>query len=184
MPMYATPQEAPPTLPPGTYQVQLMELQSDTLENTRNPDVWRFLLETRDVLDPTGNPYKIDGVASQKLTPKAKAWEWFTALGLNLQPGIVLDLENAVGNECLAVVTNKPGRDGTGSFARVDSLIPMPGRRAQQAPADDIGSWWAEVRGAGPTVKEATDKAVELYGKEPKDCTVLERVAVLQALTT
>ncbi len=84
------------------------------------------------MLDEEGNPFRLDGIASRNLTPKSKAWAWFEAFGMKLEPGVRVNLEDAVGGEALGVISNKPGNDGTGLFARIDSIIPMPGPAASR----------------------------------------------------
>ena len=183
MALIATAKEPAPTIEAGSYVVRCMEIVEDEIENSSfNPHVYRLRLETEDKLTEEGNPVPLDAICSRTLSPKSKLWRWLVAFGLQPEIGKNIDLEDIVEKEALAIVILKETE--TGVFSRVDDIVPLPvSTRRAAAPADDIGSWWAEVRAAGPTVKEATDKAVAMYKKEPKDCTPLERQAVLQALT-
>jgi hypothetical protein len=171
-------------LDPGTYPVVCMDVKEDRLDNSQfgNGDVIRFVLEVVDVLDENGEPVQLDAIANRKLTPKSKLWGWLEAFGLKVAVGAKVNIEDAVGREAFAIVIEKEGSQG-GSFARIESIVPAPSRKPAGDPKDmPISEWWALVRSKGHDTSGARDKAVELFGKEPKDLSGEERAAVLAAL--
>jgi len=81
----------------------------------------------------------ITGLASKSLNVKAKLRGWVEAItGKNLAnaaEGTNVDLERLVGKPCRISVSVVPGKDGTGEFNRVTSVLPIRAARpAQPAP--------------------------------------------------
>ena len=149
-----------------------MDLKETTLENPQfgNGDVIRFLLEAVDVFDQDGNPIELDGIANDLLTPLSKLTRWLGAFGLTSEPGEEIDMEQAIGREAMAVIINVPGKDGTGAFARISDIVPLPmtgsrnGRVAApprpappkpvpdgSSPDPDFTGFWTQVKVMGKT---------------------------------
>jgi hypothetical protein len=173
---------------PGTYQVKLMDLTETQLENPAfgNGDVIRFTFECVDVVDNEGNPYELDGIANDILTPESKLTKWLAALGVTAKPGEGIDMEDAVGHECLAEIVHKPGKDGTGAFPRIEKLVPLPraGRSATPAPSTpDISAWWKETRELGLKRDEVLKTSNEMFGAEPAELAPEDRAELLKVLT-
>lgn len=174
---------------PGTYQVRLMDLTETQIENPQygNGDVIRFAFECTDVVDNEGNPYELDGIAIDILTPESKLTKWLAAFGVTAKPGETLDMEEAIGRECLAEIVHKPGKDGTGAFPRIDKLVPLPkssGRPApSQAVSGDISAWWKETRTAGLKREDVINASKEMFGAEPAELAPEDREELMAALT-
>lgn len=168
---------------PGTYNVVCSGVREDEIENSQwDKNVIRFDLQTTDVLDENGDAVELDAIASRKLSPKSKLWGWLTALGVQLDVGADIDLEEAIGHEALAVIEDHTGTDGA-VFSRVKDLIPPASQKAVVDVKDlPVSDWWALVKESGFSVIAARDKAVELYKKEPKDLTPALRADVLAVL--
>jgi hypothetical protein len=177
------------TLEPGTYTVRLMDLVETTLENPQfgNGDVIRFALETTDVVDEEGNPVQLDGIANDKLTPMSKLSRWLTAFGVSAKPGEDVDMEKAIGQQAMAVIVLKPGKDGTGAFPRIDDLVPLPkagGRSVPTTPASvDISGWWKTTRDAGLKRDDVLKASKEMFGAEPAELAPEDRDELLTVLT-
>ena len=183
-------------LDPGTYKVRLMDLKEATLENPQfgNGDVIRFVLETVDVVDGEGNPIELDGIANDKLSPMSKLTRWLSAFGVTSKPGEEVDMEDAVDREAMAVIVNKPGKDGTGAFPRIEDLVPLPktgnGRTARptEPPVTtdgavmEIGDWWALTRQEGFERIAVIEKSKVMFGEEPPNISPAERTALLEEL--
>lgn len=169
-------------LEPGMYTVWCMNVRPDQLESTyegSTGEIIRFDLECRDRLDEEGNPVQLDAIASDKLTPKSKLTRWLDALGLKVATGEEVDIEQVVGQQCQARVVAK--LDNTGKetgFTKVDDLLPLPNSHRRNGPMT-LSDWWGAMREKGHDASNAKAKAVEMYGKEPKDLLVEERAEVL-----
>ena len=176
------------TLEPGTYRVQLQDLKETILENPQfgNGDVIRFVLHTTEVTGTDGQPVEIDGIANDKLTPLSKLTRWLGAFGVSAEPGEELDMEQAIGLEAMAVIVNRPSKDGSGNFARVDDLVPLPKtgtRRVVAASGDDeLSAWWKQTRDEKFERKHVLEFCEELFGAEPSNITAAERAELLERL--
>ncbi len=189
MPLTRTMQEGSGLkLEPGTYPVICTDVKGDTLENPSFGDgaIIRFSLKVEDMLDENGEEVVLDPIANDKLTPKSKLTEWLKAFGVVAEVGETINIEEAIGKRALAVVGTKPGKDGTGEFATVDSIIPAQKGRPQGPvnPSDlEIGEFWALTRTEGFERSHVLQVCEEMFkGKEPKDLTGKEREALFAAL--
>lgn len=172
------------SLEAGTYEVQLIDLKEDILENPQFGDgaVIRFELETTDVLDEEGNPVRLDGIASDKLTPLSKLTRWLKAFGVTAEPGEEIDMARAIGQRAQAVIVLRPGKDGTGSFPRIEDLVALPRSRAvRPAPVNDISDWWKATRERGLNRKEVLDRSQELFGCEPAELAPEDRAELMES---
>lgn len=170
---------------PGTYQVRLMNLTETQIENPQfgNGDVIRFAFECVDVVDTEGNPVELDGIANDILTPESKLTKWLAALGVTAKPGEGLDMEDAVGRECLAEIVHRPGKDGSGAFPRIDKLVPLPrSSRAAPTAAPDISAWWKETRDAGFKRDDVMKASNEMFGAEPAELAPEDREELMERL--
>ena len=170
-------------LDPGTYTVRCMDIKEDKIENPQYGDgrVIRFILEVDDVLDENGDPVVLDPIANDKLTPKSKLWGWLEAFGLTLEIGKSVDCDKAIGQTAIALIGERTGKDGTGSFPSVESLVPS--QRASTATDDDsVSAFWSMARNKGLTIAQAKQACVEMTGLEPKDVTPQQRKEVLASI--
>lgn len=173
------------TLEAGTYEVQLIDLKEDMLENPQfgNGAVIRFQMETTDVLDEEGNPVELDGLANDKLTPLSKLTVWLAAFGVTAKPGEDIDMSEAIGRKAMAVIVLKPGKDGTGAFPRIENLVPLPRAGRSAAVAPDISAWWKETRDLGLKRDEVLKASNEMFGAEPAELASEDRAELLKVLT-
>lgn len=178
-------------LEPGTYKVQLMDLNEAQLENPQygNGDVIRFTFECVDEVDDDGNRYQLDGIANDILTTESKLTKWLAAFGVIAKPGEDIDMAEAVGRECLAEVVVKPGKDGTGAFPRIDKLVPLPkgkaiGRTvaASGATESDVSAFWGETRKRNWERKAVLELSHEMFGAEPAELAPEDRAELLEAI--
>ena len=183
IPVTKTSGEAP-DIEPGVYAATCVRVADDTLETPQYGDgnIVRLYMVLDDVLDAEGEPIELDAIANRKLSPKAKLTRWAEALGrpIDFEAEIEFDTEELVGGICLAKIIHKDGSD----WPRVDDLTARPKAGGKVSPANgSISDWWQQVRSSGLTVREVTDKAVELFDAEPKDLTNPQRAEVVKALT-
>lgn len=167
------------------YKVRCVDVKEDLLENASfgNGDIIRFTLETEDKYDPEGNPAQMDAIANDKLTPKSKLTRWLEAFGVKAEVGKTIDIEDCVDKYAQAKVVAKVDDSGKDTgFTKVDDLLPL-GRQQVSKPMAEmtVEEWWPEVRSAGITQKEARDRAVSMFKREPKDLTGEERKQVYEA---
>ncbi len=129
MPLIARMEGGNAPLEAGTYEAICTDLKPDEFpESQYDPYVYRWTLETTEVLDSDGRGIELTAISSRKLTPNSKLTRWVNALlGHIPEIGGEIDLEEVVGKHCLMVVVMKPSASGT-EFARVDDLIPEPKR--------------------------------------------------------
>ncbi len=114
---------------PGQYRARLTRLEED--EGQYGPFVKCFF-EVIDDEDYAGE--SISGIASLKLTPDTKLWQWYSSLnGRPPEKGTEIDLEKIRGNECMLVVGHKTTDRGT--FATIDAVHPVRRRRRGQEEA-------------------------------------------------
>lgn len=173
-----------PKLDAGTYEVICADATTDQLPNPQFGDgnVLRLKLQVVDMVNPDGSDVVLDAIANLKLSPMSKLWGWIEAFGFKLEVGQDFDTDQLKGLNAYAVVGQREGQDGA-LWPRVESIIPLPKQRASStSAASNVSGWWAYIREEGFTVKEATDKAEELYDKHPKDMSPDEREAVFTAL--
>lgn len=81
----------------------------------------------------------VSGLASKSLNLKSKLRGWVEAITSKslaaVAEGTVVDLEKLVGKPCRITVSVVPGKDGTGEFNRVTSVLPLRAVKLVQAPA-------------------------------------------------
>ena len=171
-------------IPPGTYRVVCSGVVEDKVESPYGqPDVIRFSLTVADQFDEEGNPVDLDGIASRKLSPKAKLTSWLNAFGIEVAIGQDVDLEMAVGLEAYAVVIDHE-KDGA-TFSRVSALIPLPETRATTVAniADlPLTDWWKACTERSFTVIEMRTASQKKYGQLPQALTGQERAELLAAM--
>jgi hypothetical protein len=77
-----------------------------------------------------GDPFELVAQASYKLTKGSKLRDWCEAtLGRPIEDGEEFDLDSLVGKRALAAIIQRQGNKG-GTFNNIDSLTPLPKRRA------------------------------------------------------
>jgi len=105
----------------GMYEAKLVEIEETTLPEWGERWRWWFEVETEDE-----ETVKVAGLTSRKFSDRSKAYKWFSALtGREPEIGEEVDLDEAVGNECLVEVKNKPGQGGA-VFPNVVDVKPVP----------------------------------------------------------
>jgi hypothetical protein len=131
-----------------TYRVKL-----DSLEDaegvwegkTRSLLKWNWLFP--DVTDEDGKAGELSDLTSLALSPKSKLWSRYQALtGVTLDLDMQIDLDDMIGKEAQAAIIHKPGKDGTGSWPRIENLIALPktGRKPKTAAADQFEGFHKE----------------------------------------
>ncbi len=111
---------------PGQYRARLTKLEED--EGQFGPFV-KFFFEVIGDEDYAGE--SISGIASLKLTPDTKLWQWYSGLkGQPPEKGREIDLEEILDNECMLVVGHKTTDRGT--FATIDAAHPVRRHRRGQ----------------------------------------------------
>ncbi len=158
MPLIARMEGGNSPLEAGTYAVMCTDIKPDYLENSQyDPNVYRFTLETTEVLDSDSRGIELTAISSRKLTPNSKLTRWVTALvGHIPEIGGEIDLEEVVGKHCLMVVVMRKSEQG-GEFARVDDLIPAPKRATRTAP--EVSTKLAQTRSRTPEQQIAIDES-------------------------
>ena len=171
-------------LDPGTYPVTCFDVRAEKLDKFTFGDgrVIRFILEVDDTVDEDGGPVYLDPIANDKLTPKSKLTEWLNAFGVAAAVGEAVDLESCIGKRALAVIGIKPGKDGSGEFSSVDSILPA--QKAKAAPSTvaemSIGDWWKHTRELGIERAALIQASEDIYSAEPKDLTGDQRAELLE----
>lgn len=152
---YVIPQEGKPKVPTGTYPVTCVKIGEKNLPNPRFGDghVFEFTFRIKDKPDENGEPIDFDAIASYVVTPLSKSWGWFQALGLKLEIDVGFDYDDAVGRSCLAMIGEKPGKEG-GMFNTIDDLFPLPANMGGAVRADEAADYfpdgfWRDVRALG-----------------------------------
>jgi hypothetical protein len=141
----------------GTYRVSLGSLEDAEGEwegKKRDLLKWNWLFP--DVVGDDGEPGELSDLSSLALSPKSKLWARYQALtGVTLDLDMEIDLEDMVGKEAQAAIIHKPGKDGTGSWPRIENVIALP----------KTGKVKAAVSQADPYAGFRTEKAEIDWGK-------------------
>ena len=182
----------------GTYTVRLESLEDAEGEwegKKRNLLKWNWLFP--DVPDADGEPGQLPDLTSFALSPKSKLWGRYQALtGVSLDLDMEIDLEDMVGKEGQAAIIHKPGKDGTGSWPRIENVIALPKKgktKGPPAPIDpyegfrkansdiDWAVFWAECGRKDVTivdvasfigVAQVTPKGIRLWLEDGTDRTL------------
>jgi hypothetical protein len=120
MPIMRTPEDAGPRLEAGTYEMVVVKVREDHIENSPfgTGDVIKFTLRTTD-----GENTELEAMANDSLTPLSKLTKWLNALGIGATPGVPLDLERAQGRTCLVNVGIED-KGERGMFNKVAEILP------------------------------------------------------------
>jgi hypothetical protein len=112
----------------GTYRVRLESLEDTegVFEGKTNALLkWNFVFP--EVPTEDGEPGELSRLTSLALSPKSNLWAFYQALtGISLELDMEIDLDDMIGKEAQAGVIHKAGKDGTGSWPHIGSLIALP----------------------------------------------------------
>lgn len=187
---------------PGTYSITCVRAYEDVLENPAfgTGDVVKLEIELDDVEDDgaPGELVKLTALANRKLSPSSKLWGWVEAFGFSLEIGQDFDLDWLEGRQAMALIGEKKRDDGT-VWSTIESIFPRPARKGRTsggktAPAPKaaaevdentpISDWWAVLRERYHFTRVAVvDAGKEMFGKEPAECSGVERLQLYRELT-
>ena len=159
------------TVEEGLYLAKLVEIRPDTIMvrgEEREVIRWRFV-----VLEEDDKPM-VEGLTSNKMTTRSKAYKWASAL-LGYQPdvGEEIDTDELIGKYAIIKVENKE-RNGR-VFSRVADVIKAKKRELEQAKEldtepveeEDIEEEPIEVE-EEETEEEEEEEEVEIKPKKKK----------------
>lgn len=112
----------------GIYRIRLESLEDTTGEwEGKTRDLLKWNWRFPQVLDEDGGEGELSDLSSLALSPKSKLWARYQALtGVSLDLDMDIDLDDMLGKEAQAAIAHKPGKDGTGSWPRIENLMALP----------------------------------------------------------
>jgi len=124
----------------ATYRVILESLEDTKGEWKGKPrELLKWTFRFPDVPGDDGEPGELAVLTSLALSPKSNLWAWYQALtGVTLDLDMEIDLEDMVGKEAQAAIVHKPGKDGTGSWPRIENLMALPKKGKAKGPPAPI----------------------------------------------
>lgn len=139
---------------PGLYDAKVSGIRQDQLTSTFGTnDVVRITCKVLDVMDEQGEDVHIDAIANWLLSPMSKLWGWLENLGLKPEIDFDIDLEQAVGKDCVLSIVDYRNPKDQQLISRVDGIFP-PRRQAKVTTAENLltptgginwTAFWAEA---------------------------------------
>ena len=178
-----------PKIEPGLYAVTCTAVHDETLPNPQygTGEIIRFDFTFDEVMDADGEPAMLDAIASKRLTPKSKLWEWSESL-LNRELKIDDEIDTDEFMACQAMVQVIIDTKADGSqWSKIDKVLPMPKQGASKAEVPmesrSISDWWVALRSLGFTRQDVMEASNKLFEREPAELKVEQRRQLVVSLT-